>query len=60
MADTTYIATADIYAARGVLAFRKGDVVPASAIENLGAQDKVASDRTKAAQAVVRDVAESR
>ena len=54
----THIATQDIYAARGVLAFRRGDVVPDSAVENLGAQDKVASERTKAAQAVVREVAE--
>lgn len=50
MSDTRHIATADIYAAPGILAFRKGDEVPASAVENLGAQDSVASDRTKAAE----------
>lgn len=53
MADTVYIATDNIEAAPGVLAFAKGSVVPASAVENLKAQDKVASDRTKAAREVL-------
>jgi hypothetical protein len=46
---TTYIATEDIFVARGVRAFSQGDVVPASVVENLDIKDKVASDRTKAA-----------
>jgi hypothetical protein len=54
MADTTYIATQDIYAAPGVLAFTKGTVVPVSVVENLKAHDKVASDRTKAAAEAVK------
>ena len=53
MAETIYIATKNIYAAPGVLAFAKGNVVPASAVENLKAQDKVASQRTKAGQAAL-------
>ena len=59
MADTRYIATADIAAAPGVFAFRKGDVVPASAVENLKAHDKVASERTKAAKEVVKEQAQA-
>jgi hypothetical protein len=55
MSDTRHIATADIYAAPGVLAYRKGQVVPASAVENLGAKDKVASERTKAAATAVKE-----
>jgi hypothetical protein len=54
MADTTYIATADIYAAPGVKAFSKGSVVPASAVANLGAEDKVAGSRSKAAAEAVK------
>ena len=55
MAETTYIATADIEAAPGVYAFRKGDVVPVSAVENLKAHELVASSRTKAAAEVLKD-----
>lgn len=58
MADTTHIATEDIWAAPGVLAFTKGQVVPASAIENLNARDKVASSRTKAAGTAVKEAAQ--
>jgi hypothetical protein len=54
MAETTYIATEDIYVAAGVAAFRKGNVVPAAVVENLGIKDKVASATTKAAQAAVK------
>jgi hypothetical protein len=46
----TYIATADIEAAPGVLAFKKGDIVPASAVKNLKAETKVA-EAAKAAPA---------
>lgn len=52
-----YIATEDIYAAPGVKAYNAGDEVPASAVENLGAKDKVASPRTKAAQTAVKESA---
>ena len=55
---TTYIATEDIYVARGVRAFSAGQAVPASVVENLGIQDKVASDRTKAAKAAAKDAAD--
>ena len=55
MADTVYIATQNIEAAPGVLAFTKGQVVPASAVENLKAYDKVASERTKAAKAAIQE-----
>ncbi len=54
MADTTYIATDDIYAAPGVLAYTKGSVVPVSAVENLKVHELVASDRTKAAAEAVK------
>lgn len=54
MADTTRIATQDIYAAPGVLAFTRGSVVPASVVENLKAHDLVASPRTKAATEAVQ------
>lgn len=54
---TTYIATQDIAVARGVLAFVKGDTVPASVVENLGLTSEVASSRTKAAAAAVKDAA---
>ncbi len=47
---TRKIATQDIYAAPGVLAFRVGDPVPESVIENLQAQDKVANETTKTAR----------
>lgn len=57
MTNTTYIATEDIYLTRGVLAYVKGDVVPASAVENLGVQDQVASAATKAAKEAVKDAA---
>lgn len=53
MADTLHIAVENIYAAPGVLAFTKGQVVPADAVTNLKAQDKVASQRSKAAQAAI-------
>lgn len=53
---TTLIATQDIFVARGVRAFRKGDVVPPSVVENLGIRDKVASRKTKAAQTAVAEV----
>lgn len=53
MADTVYIATQDIYAAPGVLAYTKGSVVPGSAVENLKAQESVASNRTKAAREAI-------
>ena len=56
MADTQYIATEHIYAAPGVLAFTKGQVVPADAVENLKATDKVASARTKAAHEAIESV----
>lgn len=52
-----YVATENIYAAPHVLAYRKGDAVSASAVEALGAIDKVASDRTKAAHEAVKDAA---
>jgi hypothetical protein len=59
MADQL-IATQDIYVAAGICAFRKGAVVPASALENIpGAKDKVASERTKAAQAALKDAPEA-
>jgi hypothetical protein len=47
---TAYIATEDIYVARGVRAFSTGDTVPASVVENLGVQEKVSSSRTNAAK----------
>lgn len=53
MADTQHIAIENIYAAPGVLAFTKGQVVPADAVTNLKAQDKVASARTKAAHEAI-------
>jgi hypothetical protein len=56
MSDIRHIALVDIEAAPGVLAFRKGDEVPASAVENLDARSKVASERTKAAQAVIEEI----
>ena len=54
MAETTYIATENIFAAPGVLAFTKGTVVPVSVVENLKVHDKVASTRTKAAAEAVQ------
>lgn len=60
MADTRYIATENIYAAAGVLAYNKGSIVPPSAVENLNAQDKVASDRTKAAKVAVEETSTSK
>lgn len=60
MADTTYIATDDIYAAPGVLAFTKGSVVPVSAVENLKAHELVASDRTKTAAEAIKAVASAK
>lgn len=59
MTATTYIATEDIYVARGVRAFSKGDTVPASVVDNLGVQDKVASARTNAAKDAVTDAAQA-
>lgn len=56
---TNYIATEDIFVGPHVRAFRKGDVVPESVIENLGVQDKVASERTKAATAAKADAAKA-
>lgn len=56
MSDTRHIATEDIYAAPGVLAYTKGSEVPASAIENLKVQDKVASASSKAAKEAVKPV----
>ncbi len=47
---TRKIAVKDIYAAPGVLAFRVGDPVPDSAVENLDAADKVANETTKTAK----------
>lgn len=40
----TYRATVNIYVGGVVLAYRPGDVVPASAVERLGAHDKVKRD----------------
>jgi hypothetical protein len=54
---TRKIAVQDIYAAPGVLAFRVGDPVPDSAVENLKAQDKVANETTKTAQTAVAEKA---
>ncbi len=51
----TVRATQDIYAAPGVLAYRKGDIVPDSAVTNLGVQDKVAGEKTKAVAEAVKD-----
>ncbi|MBP2323355.1 hypothetical protein JOF56_003740 [Kibdelosporangium banguiense] len=51
MSDTRHIATQDIYAAPGVLAYRKGSEVPASAVENLDCKDKVATEHPKAQSA---------
>lgn len=48
-----YRATVDIFVAPGVRAFRPGEIVPASVIENLGIQSKVAKQGTKAAAAVL-------
>lgn len=45
----TYRATATIYAGPGVRAYNVGDVVPDSAVENLGIKGKVAKEGTKAA-----------
>jgi len=56
MADTVHIATENIYAAPGILAFTKGMVVPADAVENLKVQDKVASQRTKAAAEAIESL----
>lgn len=50
MTDTVYIATADIFAATGVRAYRRGDTVHADAVENLDCRDKVASRASKAAK----------
>jgi hypothetical protein len=54
---TTYIAIQDIYVARGVRAFSKGEVVPTSVVENLSLQSKVASQRTDAAKDAVQGAA---
>ncbi len=51
----TLRATADIYAAPGVLAYRKGDVIEKDAAERLGATDKVATEQTKAVAEAVKD-----
>lgn len=51
----TVRATADIYAAPGVLAFRKGDVVPDSVAKLPEVKDKVASEKTKAVETAVKD-----
>lgn len=53
----TYIAIEDIYVARGVLAYAKGNVVPDSAVANLDAKDLVRSEGTKAAKEAVQDAA---
>ncbi|MDT8915758.1 hypothetical protein [Amycolatopsis sp. PS_44_ISF1] len=52
MSDTRYTAKTDIYAAPGVLAYLAGQEVPASAVENLSAQDKVAAARQTGPAAV--------
>ncbi len=51
----TVRATQDIYAAPGVLDYRKGDIVPDSAVKNLGAEDKVAGEKTRAVAEAVKD-----
>lgn len=51
MSDTVYIATEDIAVAPNVYAFRRGDTVPASVVKSLKIEDKVASEKTKAAAA---------
>ncbi|WP_394620948.1 hypothetical protein JNUCC0626_18195 [Lentzea sp. JNUCC 0626] len=57
MSATRYIATQDIYAAPFVRAYRKGDEVPASAVETLACQDKVASERGKATATTAKTTA---
>lgn len=57
MSSTTYVATEDIFAAPGVRAFRKGDVVPSDIAALPEVKDKVASSSTKAAQEAVKEVA---
>jgi hypothetical protein len=56
MSDTRYTAKTDIYAAPGVLAFLAGQEVPASAVENLSAHDKVTAAR-KAGPAAAKGAA---
>ena len=51
----TLRATQDIYAAPHVLAYRKGDEITEDAVKNLNAQDKVASERTKAVAKAVEE-----
>lgn len=51
----TRIAIQDIFISPGVRAFRAGDSVPDSVVDNLGIQDKVASPRAKSAQAAVKE-----
>lgn len=53
MSASRKIATEDIFVARGVRAFAKGDAVPQSVIDNLGVQDKVSGENTKAAKEAV-------
>lgn len=54
----TKFATEDIYAGPGVLAYRKGDPVPESAIKNLKIADKVAGGSTKAVTEAVAERSE--
>lgn len=55
MTAATIRATEDIYLAPGVLAFRKGDIVPASAAKHPAAEGKTATERTKAVATAVQE-----
>lgn len=57
MADH-YVATEDLFVARGVRAHNKGDVVPAANVKANGWEDKVARPTTKAAKDAKADAAQ--